>query len=102
MQPVKIEIKEKKTLNITWDDGVISEIKLTNLRNNCPCAVCKAEQEERSSTYFPIFTQEQLTITDIKIVGYYAVAVSWKDGHNTGMYEYNQLRNLANKHNHQN
>ncbi len=100
MQPVRIEIKDKKELMITWDDDVVSEIKLVNLRNNCPCAVCNAEKDERSSSYFPIYTKEQLSITDINIVGYYAVAISWKDGHKTGMYEFNKLRELANNGDH--
>ncbi len=95
IQPVKIQIKEEKFLEITWNDDEISKIKLSNLRNNCPCAFCKVEREERSSSYIPLYSDEQLKIADMKIAGYYALSVAWKDGHNTGIYEFNQLRNLS-------
>jgi len=38
-----------------------------------------------------------LNITKLSEVGNYAVSVSWKDGHNTGIYEYPYLISLANK-----
>jgi DUF971 family protein len=65
------------------------------LRRNCPCAVCQAEKDEQSSTYIPIFTLDQLTVTNMNLVGHYALAIAWKDGHNTGIYEFKQLRNLS-------
>lgn len=95
IQPVKIQVKEGKFLEITWNDNEISKIKLSNLRNNCPCAFCNVERSERSSTYIPLYSGEQLKIKDMKIAGYYALSVAWKDGHNTGIYEFNQLCNLT-------
>lgn len=95
MSPVKIKINDKEKLYIKWDDDFEGIIPLMKLRRYCPCAVCQAEKDEQSSTYIPIFTLDQLTVTSMNIVGHYALAVAWKDGHNTGIYEFKQLRNLS-------
>ena len=96
MSPTKIKVRDKEFLDITWTNGEQKSIKLSNLRNGCPCAICHAEKEEWSSTYIPLYTKEQLTIIKINIVGTYAVGISWEDGHNTGIYDYEYLHNLLN------
>ena len=95
MSPKKIQIKEKKFLNIDWDNNSSSEIKLYSLRRFCPCAICNAERDEQSKTYIPIFSNEQLTVSQVNMVGQYAVGITWKDGHNTGIYEFNELLKLS-------
>jgi DUF971 family protein len=96
MVPTKIKVRDKEYLDVTWNDGKKKSIKLSNLRNGCPCAICHAEKEEWSSTYIPLYTKEQLTITKINIVGTYAVGITWEDGHNTGIYDYDYLYKLLN------
>ena len=94
MRPVKIKVREKEFLDIKWDNGVLKSIKLSNLRHNCPCAICNAEKDEWGSKYIPIYTKEQLTITKISMVGTYAISIEWKDGHNTGLYDFEYLQSL--------
>lgn len=94
MKPKKINIKEKEFLHVEWDDGKIQNIKLMDLRRNCPCAVCKSELEEESNFYIPVYTLEQLQIKDIKPVGFYGLNIIWGDGHNTGIYQYGDLLEL--------
>lgn len=95
MQPKKIKIKDKNILSIHWDDNELSEINLKKLRKLCPCATCIAEREMQSSSYIPIFSGSQLQIKDISIVGNYALSILWNDGHNTGIFEFPFLKNLA-------
>jgi len=97
MSPTKIKIRENEYLDITWNDGSIKSIKLSNLRNECPCASCKVEKEEWSNTYIPLFTFEQLKVKKISVVGNYAIAIEWEDGHNTGLYDYEYLLLLFEK-----
>jgi DUF971 family protein len=94
MSPKKIEVKDGHLI-IDWHDNKTSRIKLSNLRKNCPCAVCAADKEEQGEKYIPLYSGDHLKITEIKIVGHYAVSISWKDGHNTGIYEFGQLRDLG-------
>lgn len=83
-----------KYLEITWNDSSVSKIKKADLRNNCPCAECATEREKRGLKYIPIFSDEQLTITDIQLVGSYAVLIKWKDGHSNGIYDFNFLKRI--------
>lgn len=94
MVPKKIKVRDKEYLDITWDNEQSNSIKLSNLRSNCPCAICHSEKDEWSPTYIPLYTKEQLTVTKINIVGTYAVGIEWADGHNTGIYDYGFLSNL--------
>ncbi|MBZ0180634.1 MAG: DUF971 domain-containing protein [Ignavibacterium sp.] len=95
MFPKKINIEEGKFLVIVWSDAEKSKIKLSNLRRQCPCAECLAEREKESKSYIPLYTFEQLKITDLKIIGKYALSVTWSDGHNLGIYEFSKLKILS-------
>ena len=97
MSPTKIKIRDNEYLDITWSDGETRSIKLSNLRNNCPCAVCLAEKDEWSKSYIPLYTLEQLKITKIEIIGNYALGIKWEDGHDTGLYDYQYLLQLFEK-----
>lgn len=95
MIPEKIEVKNKKLLIVKWNDGSTSQIKLTNLRRNCPCAVCKVEREEQSKSYIPIYGDVELAVTDLQVIGQYALKVVWKDGHDNGIFEFEFLKQIS-------
>jgi len=97
MSPTKIKINDNEFLSITWSDGSTKTIRLSNLRNECPCATCTSEKDDWSDTYIPLFTLEQLKVVNISIVGNYAVGIEWLDGHNTGLYDYKYLLRLFDK-----
>jgi DUF971 family protein len=97
MSPKQIIVKNKSKLYIKWDDGTESEIGLKYLRNECPCAMCKGETV-LLRTYRPArkeISSEMYKLTDIKTVGGYAIQITWKDGHNTGIYTWDNLKQLA-------
>lgn len=95
MFPVSLKIVEKDFLSINWDDGSQSRIRLSNLRLNCPCALCASDRESRSKKYFPIYGMDELTVISINVIGSYAVGISWKDGHNTGIYDFGYLKKFS-------
>lgn len=95
MLPTSIKSADKEFLQIEWNDDDVSKIKLSTLRLSCPCAVCESEKENRSQKYIPIFSKDELTITDIKIIGNYALGITWKDGHNSGIYEFDYLKKIS-------
>jgi DUF971 family protein len=92
MSPRKISIKDKRYLNIIWDDGSESLLMLANLRKNCPCATCVAERNSQPETFIPLLSSVQLTLADIKQIGNYAIQLFWQDGHSTGIYTYDKLK----------
>lgn len=98
MSPKQIKVKDKSRLFIKWNDDSESEIGLKYLRDECPCAMCKGETV-LMKTYRPAKKEtnpEMYKLTDIKTVGGYAIQITWKDGHNTGIYTWTNLKQLAN------
>ena len=74
------------TLAIEWADGHHTLYEATPLRWLCPCAFCRGEAGQ------PALTEQQTTLTDIHLVGNYAVSPHWGDGHHTGFYTFRLLR----------
>ena len=95
MKPDKIKVLDNKSLIIYWDNDEESKIDLKLLRNQCPCATCISERDSRSKTFIPLFLSDQLTVDAIEVIGSYAIQIKWRDGHNTGIYEFPFLMNLA-------
>jgi len=97
MIPKSIKVKEKKFLEIIWEDESKSELSLKYLRDECPCATCKGETV-LLRTYRPpikkMISPEVYLISNIEIVGEYAIQITWKDGHNTGIYSWEYLQEL--------
>ena len=97
MSPEKIDVTKSKTLKIKWDDKSVSELNLKYLRDECPCASCKGETI-LLKTYRPpkptVITTEIYEIKNIEVVGDYAIQITWKDGHNTGIYSWEYLKKL--------
>ncbi len=97
MSPEKINVTKSKSLKIKWDDKSVSELHLKYLRDECPCATCKGETI-LLKTYRPprpsVITPEMYEIKNIEVVGDYAIQITWKDGHNTGIYSWEYLKKL--------
>jgi DUF971 family protein len=94
MKPNKIEIKNGK-LFIAWKTDDASEIELSILRKNCPCAYCTTQEEGSDDMRVRRYTKEQLTVANVEIVGNYALKVVWQDGHNLGIYTFESLKEMA-------
>ena len=68
----------------------MSDYPLAYLRGWCPCALCQGHGGERRYIQVPI-----TELTNIAVVGNYALNLSWGDGHDTGIYSYRYLRDLC-------
>ena len=96
MLPKKISISDSDDLVIEWSDGNISKINKYLLRKSCPCALCEVERDKNHHDY-NMFRGDKTAITDISVVGQHAIKITWKDGHDAGMYEFQYLVDLAEK-----
>jgi DUF971 family protein len=81
------------TVAIDWADGHHTLYQATPLRWLCPCAFCRGEAGMPGwLDSAPSLTAEQTRLTDIHLVGNYAVSPHWGDGHHTGFYTFRLLR----------
>jgi DUF971 family protein len=84
-------------LVIEWDDGHRSVLAWSHLRANCPCAGCR-EQREKPPDPFRILKPSELTpLAPVAMtrVGRYAYKIVWSDGHDTGIFTLEHLRELC-------
>ena len=97
MRPVDLTVIGDE-LAIKWEDNAESFVKLEKLRRHCPCAGCKGEMDIMGNLYKnpdrPL-ASSAFQLVRIGSVGGYAVQPLWGDGHGTGLYSYEYLRELA-------
>ncbi len=98
MKPTEIKLEKPDALRVSYNDGHSVVFPLRFLRDHCPCAGCQGETLLLGKTYRPekpsVLAPGQYEISNINIVGNYAMQVSWKDGHDTGIYSWTYLREL--------
>ena len=81
------------TLEIDWADGHRTLYGFEALRWFCPCAYCRGEAGMPGwLDSAPTLTPQQIQLTDLHLVGNYAVSPHWADGHGTGYYPFRLLR----------
>jgi len=92
--PLRIHAdREAGTLAIGWNDGHETIYEATQLRWLCPCAYCRGEAGLPGwLDSGPTLTAQQTRLVDVQLVGSYALAPSWGDGHHTGYYTFELLR----------
>jgi DUF971 family protein len=93
-RPARIHAdRAARTLDIEWADGHRTRYDFERLRWMCPCAFCRGEAGQPGwLDSDPVLTEAQMTLTDLELVGQYALAPLWADGHHTGYYTFNLLR----------
>lgn len=95
MRLSKIEVSPAMEVTFKWEDNTETKTTTKKLREYCPCASCSADRENRSKSYIPIYHISQLKIQNIAVIGQYAIGITWQDGHNTGIYEFQLLNYLS-------
>lgn len=85
-----------RALVIEWADGETQRIPFDVLRKACPCAACSGELgvAGRFATE-PDLRPGEDELADIALVGAYGLNAVWADGHNTGIYTFERLRELG-------
>ena len=95
MKPVPQEIRAKgHELSLRWSDGHESRYETRDLRLACRCAACVDEWTHESllkTAQVPPSVEPK----SIDVVGHYALQFFWSDGHHTGIYTYDYLRELC-------
>ena len=94
---------DPQALHIEWSDGVAHRIPWRVLRDRCPCATCREERQKpaepaSTATLLPVISAAEarpLTVLSMTPVGNYAYGIDFTDGHTTGIYRLEYLRQLG-------
>ena len=78
-------------LAIFWPDGVQARLPHRVLRSACKCAACEAQRRRGEA----VDVDAGIRIASIHPVGNYALQLIFSDGHQRGIYPWQQLRALS-------
>jgi len=95
-RPTQLKRRNTAVLSSTWSDGFESSILLRDLRDVCPCAHCTGEEILGQKVFagMKTFAPGMNELVKLAPVGNYGVKAAWKDGHDTGIYTWEMLRNV--------
>ena len=87
-----IDIDRRRSVRLTFDDGFGCELPLPALRARCPCATCRGHRERGEAAWPRAGQPEAITVEDAELVGAWGLSIRWSDGHSTGIYSWDGLR----------
>lgn len=102
---VKVHVSTGQGVDITWSDDHASHYDFPYLRDLCPCALCNDEREKKARisgasvgaappAVLPMF-KPKVTAKGATAVGNYAVQIQFSDGHSTGIFSFEHLREIC-------
>ena len=97
--PTALALTPDNRLAIDWSDGQRRLYTVRTLREACPCATCREKRSQPVDPLaLPVLKQVQtspLSIAAMEPVGNYAYAIRFSDGHDTGIFAFDLLRQLG-------
>lgn len=101
LQPIAIALVEDRFLQTTWNDGEVRRSSFSALRKACPCATCREKNratEAPKPKSLPVLSAAEaqpLKIVGMRPVGNYAYNIDFSDGHGSGLFTIELLRDLG-------
>lgn len=100
IHPTELKLTSPERLRIVWSDGQVREYTIRELREGCPCASCREKQsaEPPPATTLTVLSPAEtrpLRIASMEPAGRYAYGIDFSDGHDTGIYTLELLRELG-------
>lgn len=100
VRPLHLDLKRDRALTITWSDGRRSEYPIALLRRLSPAADAKALRESQQHNPLTVLPPSvaahtgPITAESAELVGRYALRITFSDGHHTGLYAWDYLRQI--------
>jgi len=97
--PTKVDLKKDRGLTIEWADGSTSYYAIAYLRKMSPSAEMRQLRDEMSSNPLTVLPASMSSNTPViaesaEMVGNYAIRIRFSDGHDTGIYSWQYLREI--------
>jgi len=105
---VQVHVTSGAGVDITWSDGHTSHYDFSYLRDQCPCALCNEERRKKAEIQeqmkgasggplppaLPLFKPKPKARA-ARGMGHYALQIDFTDGHSTGIYSFEYLREIC-------
>lgn len=101
--PVNLDLKKSESLSIEWDDGSTSVYPIEYLRKMSPSAEARKLREDLAKNPLTVLpssakrggaSDAPLAAVSAELVGNYAIRIRFSDGHDTGIYSWEYLREI--------
>jgi DUF971 family protein len=98
--PVKLDLKKDRGLAVEWADGTSSYYSIAYLRKMSPSADMRQLRDEIAKNPLTVLPARAvggvapLTAVSAELVGNYALKIAFSDGHDTGIYSWQYLREI--------
>lgn len=89
--PRVITRSDPTQVSIEWADGHVTIYTARELRQACPCAGCVDELTGKRTLDVQGVPTDTRT-HEVVLVGNYAISIAFSDGHATGIYPFEMLR----------
>lgn len=96
-EPTDVEVRRDEGVTITYADGHVATFDLMTLRLGCPCAECRGLRERGVEVWPRPRSPRPLRIDDAEYHGAWGLALTWNDGHSTGIFPFEGLRRLSDR-----
>ena len=86
-------LREERVIEVTWRDQSPRRFPAKQLRCACACATCVDEMtgaQRLDTNHIP----DDIGITNVELVGNYAIKFAFSDGHDTGIFTWDRLDGL--------
>jgi DUF971 family protein len=91
-EPAKIDVERDRGVTVTYLDGYTVSFDLLFLRAGCPCATCREIRDQGEEVWPRPGNPMPLRIVDASLHGAWGLAITWNDGHATGIFPFELLR----------
>lgn len=97
--PRNIDLKKDRGLTVEWADGTSSYYSIAYLRKMSPSAEARELREEQRKNPLAVLpanfaSGRPITAVGAELVGHYALKIVFSDGHSTGLYSWDYLREI--------
>lgn len=97
--PVSLDLKKDRGLTVQWADGRTSYYSIAYLRKMSPSADMRQLRDEMSKNPLTVLPSGKPSVRTLvaesaELVGNYAIKIRFSDGHDTGIYSWQYLREI--------
>jgi DUF971 family protein len=101
MRPRHLNLDKAKGLTVEWTDGSVSFYPIDYLRRQSPSADQRELRDQMAANPLTVLPSsavseddQPLRATEAEMVGNYAIRITFSDGHRTGIFSWQYLRQI--------